>query len=107
MRFNPFGQVLKTVHNNLAQKGKRASSTQDPQGATGQQTFTVGQLHALALELGNSNDPVIARTLSMLLFLFASAARSDTARLIHLADLCKPTHLKHIGLPLFHERLLF
>lgn len=92
-----FKQVLQTVGNNLAQKGKRASNTQDPQGATGQQTFNMDQLRSMVEKMGNSSDPVDARTLSNLLFLFATAARSDASRLIHLADLCKPIHFKHVG----------
>ena len=50
----------------------------------------------LCKTLGNSKDIASARDLSMLLFMHCSAGRSDSIRLVHLADFCPPIHLKHI-----------
>ena len=94
-----FKLALAAALNNLATKGKRAPSTQDTQGATAQQTYTPQQLYDLAMQLGDKEDADSARDLSMLLYLFASAARGDSIRLVHLADFCHPKHLKAISMP--------
>lgn len=89
-------QALETASNVIAEKGQRPAGDQDPLAATAKQTYTIEELGALCRNLGSNQDIASARDLSMLLFMHCSAGRSDSVRLVHLADFCPPIHLKHI-----------
>ena len=95
-----FHHALETELNRLAEKGLRPSGNHDPQGSVANQTYSLRQLENLSKDLGNSKCHEAARDLSMLLFMHMSAGRSDSIRLVHLADLCPPVHLRHICTPI-------
>lgn len=86
-----------TIKLNIHEKGVRPDAAHDPQAHTAARTYSASELLSICTLLANSSDSNMVRNLCMLLWLHCTVCRSDTLRLMHLADMCAPAHLKCIG----------
>jgi hypothetical protein len=92
-----YSKEYNRIKNNLCEKGKRPTGTQDPQDGTAEDTLTADQMLALAHLFMCKGTAEGDRNLAMALWSYATVMRGDDVRLLYLCDILKPVKLTCVG----------